>query len=263
MVPTSAFRPRNGECSLRKTTPYLAKAGVLICLQYFQCIQQSEIDQNNSNLHRRNTSSISFNSTQEVDNNSASSDIKHSPFTKKRRDMLAHLHFQCIQQNEVDQNNSTLHQRNISCISFNSTPEGVKNSPSSYIVHSPFTKKRCDMLAHSVESIEGILSIVSLARTKELSIIETQGISLSTPFKKAIEQNLLLRPTHSTRRKTQTCLYHCGANSVQRIFNIVTLARTKESCNRNTRNISFNSIKEGDKNTNFSYIQQTLLAGKT
>ncbi|KAL6089914.1 hypothetical protein STEG23_027226, partial [Scotinomys teguina] len=33
MAPAPAFRPPDGECSLRKTTPYLAKAGVLICLR--------------------------------------------------------------------------------------------------------------------------------------------------------------------------------------------------------------------------------------
>ncbi|KAL6093555.1 hypothetical protein STEG23_018488 [Scotinomys teguina] len=32
---------------------------------------------------------------------------------------------------------------------------------------------------------------------------------------------------------------------------------------RNTRDISFNSIQEGDKNSTSSYIQHTLLAGKT
>ncbi|KAL6031312.1 hypothetical protein STEG23_023755 [Scotinomys teguina] len=57
---------------------------------YFQCIQQSDADQNNSTLKRRNTSSISFNSTQEVDYNSASSYIEHTPFNKNRHDMLLH-----------------------------------------------------------------------------------------------------------------------------------------------------------------------------
>ncbi|KAL6052561.1 hypothetical protein STEG23_025311 [Scotinomys teguina] len=34
MALASTFRPPDGECSLRKTTPYLAKADILICLQF-------------------------------------------------------------------------------------------------------------------------------------------------------------------------------------------------------------------------------------
>ncbi|KAL6091018.1 hypothetical protein STEG23_004034 [Scotinomys teguina] len=59
-------------------------------LQYFQCIQQSKVDQNNSILHHRKKSIISLNSTQEVDSNSANSYIEYSPFNNKRRGMLLH-----------------------------------------------------------------------------------------------------------------------------------------------------------------------------
>ncbi|KAL6089644.1 hypothetical protein STEG23_032882 [Scotinomys teguina] len=57
---------------------------------YFQCIQQSKVDQNNSILHHRKKSIISLNSTQEVDSNSANSYIEYSPFNNKRRGMLLH-----------------------------------------------------------------------------------------------------------------------------------------------------------------------------
>ncbi|KAL6084687.1 hypothetical protein STEG23_004640 [Scotinomys teguina] len=179
----------------------------------FQCIQQSKVDENNSTLHRRNTSCVSFNSTREVDKNSASSYIQHSPFNKKRRDVLLHSVesmrgkcFQCIQQSKVDENNSTLHRRNTSCVSFNSTREVDKNSDSSYIQHSPFNKKRRNVLLHSVESIEGKVSIVSLARTKEPCIIETRRISHSTPFEKLIRTVPPLASNTLIAGKYETCL---------------------------------------------------------
>ncbi|KAL6090679.1 hypothetical protein STEG23_013556 [Scotinomys teguina] len=58
--------------------------------KYFQRIQQSKVDQNNSILHCRKKNSISFNSTQEVDNNSASSYIEYSPLNNERCGMLLH-----------------------------------------------------------------------------------------------------------------------------------------------------------------------------
>ncbi|KAL6092714.1 hypothetical protein STEG23_000156 [Scotinomys teguina] len=63
--------------------------------------------------------------------------------------------FNALEQSKVDQNNCTVHRRNTSCISFNSTQEVDNNSASSYIDHSPFEKKRPDMLLHTVESIDG------------------------------------------------------------------------------------------------------------
>ncbi|KAL6033673.1 hypothetical protein STEG23_035093 [Scotinomys teguina] len=72
-------------------------------------------------------------------------------------------------ESEVDQNNSTLHHRNKSCITINSTPEVDNNSASSDIEHSHFTKKRHDMLLDSIESIErqGTYTKISGTEPKE------------------------------------------------------------------------------------------------
>ncbi|KAL6093564.1 hypothetical protein STEG23_010764 [Scotinomys teguina] len=74
------------------------------------------------------------------------------------------------------------------------------------------------------------LSIVSFAATKEPWILESRGKSHSTPFKKGIK--------HSELRRNK---------------------RTVDP--RITREISFDSIQEGDKNSTSSYIQHTLLVG--
>ncbi|KAL6093563.1 hypothetical protein STEG23_001277 [Scotinomys teguina] len=92
------------------------------------------------------------------------------------------------------------------------------------------------------------LGIQSLSRTKGPWILETQGISHSTPFKKVIRTvpPLTSNTLYSPRFKRS----ELGRNK-----------RTVDS--RNTRDISFDSIQEGDKNSTSSYIQHTLLAGKT
>ncbi|KAL6093574.1 hypothetical protein STEG23_013750 [Scotinomys teguina] len=105
-------------------------------------------------------------------------------------------------QSKVDQNNSTLHRSNTSCVSFNSTREVDKNSASSYIQRSPFNKKIHDVLLHSVDK----LCIVSLARTKESHIIEKQGISHSTPFNKVLRTiPAVTSNTLSSPGKPETC----------------------------------------------------------
>ncbi|KAL6093580.1 hypothetical protein STEG23_018281 [Scotinomys teguina] len=71
------------------------------------------------------------------------------------------------------------------------------------------------------------LSIVSLARIKERWILETRGISHSTPFQKVIRTVPPLTSNTLYSPENMTCSA-CRANGLQRELSIVSFARTKE-----------------------------------
>ncbi|KAL6084515.1 hypothetical protein STEG23_038233 [Scotinomys teguina] len=127
--------------------------------------------------------------------------------------------------------------RNVSYISFNSTQEVDTNSSSSYIEKSPFNKKRRDMLFASVESIE----------------YDEVDMKIDSSY---IE--------HKRFNKKRCDMLFASEESIERkgIEHSEIAQKKRTMHQRNTRDISFNSTQEVDKNSASSYIEHSTLKKK-